>query len=89
MVMNCHKWALLKVYFKNWSNSKNGLIYTDPRFIKEFRKILLTLGFSEKAAKSADYSEQGMQGRNYVAMMVNRAFMDEWEDLVGQRSIEL
>lgn len=82
-------WVHLKVYFTNWSNTKHGLIYTDPRFLREFRKVLMTLGFSSKAIRGIDYSEQGMQGRNYVSMLANSNFVSEWEDLVGENSIEL
>lgn len=49
------------------------------------------MGFSQKALRGIDYTEQGMQGRNYVSMQVNTAFVEEWRDLVGEReeSVEL
>ena len=83
------EFASLKVYFSDWDVSKFGKIFNDPRFMKEFHRILIMLGFSQKVARSVEYSDKGMQGRNYVDMIVNRAFMDEWEDLVGESSIEL
>lgn len=84
-------WTHLKVYFTNWSVREEGLIYTDPGFIRSFRKILMTMGFSQRALRGIDYTEQGMQGRNYVSMQVNTTFVEEWRDLVGEHeeSIEL
>lgn len=84
-------WAHLKVYFTNWNVREEGLIYTDPGFIRSFRRILMTMGFSHRALRGIDYTEQGMQGRNYVSMQVNTTFVKEWRDLVGEReeSIEL
>ena len=61
------------IYFspKSWNVNKHGLIYTDKSFIKSLKELLVSL------AKNGDlpqdlpwedigYSEQGMQGRNYV-----------------------
>jgi hypothetical protein len=81
----------LKVYFTNWNVREEGLIYTDPDFIRSFRKILMTMGFSQRAVRGIDYTEQGMQGLDYVSMMVNTTFVEEWRDLVGEHeeSIEL
>lgn len=75
----------LAAYFdaRKWNLSKHGLIYTDKTWIKEFRKQLRLLGFSEKAVKSVDYSEQGMQGDNYVSMDAGEAFMKEWDKMEG------
>jgi hypothetical protein len=47
---------------KSWDVDKHGLVYTDPRWIKEFRAALRSVGFKGKVS----YSEQGMQGDNYV-----------------------
>jgi hypothetical protein len=71
--------AELRVYFpkKCWDTKKHGLIYTDKNWIKEFRAGLINLGFSNIAVKGIDYSEAGMQGRNYVSLDVNKKFMKE------------
>jgi hypothetical protein len=59
----------LRVYFNNWDTNKLGLIYTDKQFMQEFKAVLATkLGFTDKQLKNLCYSEQGMQGDNYVSM---------------------
>lgn len=56
----------LRVYFDEdtWSVHDHGLIYTDSRFISELRAVLADLGISG----SVEYSEQGMQGEDYVSL---------------------
>jgi hypothetical protein len=70
----------LRVYFdkKTWNTNERGLIYTDPGFLKALRRALVDMGFSEKAAKDVQYSEQGMQGDNYVSLDVFKRFVPEW-----------
>jgi hypothetical protein len=59
----------LRVYFNNWDTNKLGLIYTDKQFMREFKAVLATkLGFTDTQLKNVCYSEQGMQGDNYVSM---------------------
>lgn len=67
----------LRVYFpkKCWNIEKDGLIYTDSKWLKELRKYLRSIGFSEKASRDVDYSEQGMQGNNYVSLDVGTIFL--------------
>lgn len=74
----------LRIYFtkSSWNIDKLGLIYTDNLFIKEFRKYLKTnYNFSNKAVKDIDYSEQGMQGYDYVSCDVGKAFLKEWNSI--------
>lgn len=73
----------LRVYFntKSWDTNKDGLIYTDPLFIKELRDCLQTFGFSLDAARDVDYSEQGMQGEDYVSLDVGKILIKEWHNL--------
>lgn len=73
------KFAELRVYFpkKNWDVNKHGLIYTDRNWIKDLRSGLVKLGFSSSSVKSIDYSEQGMQGDNYVSVDVDKKFLKE------------
>lgn len=75
----------LIAYFnqRTWRLSKHGLIYTDKLWIKEFRNNLKALGFSEKAVSDIDFSEQGMQGDNYVSMDVGKYFLNEWDAKMG------
>jgi hypothetical protein len=58
----------MNVFFtkNSWDISKDGLIYTDKGFIQEFRNILISLGFDPEASADVRYSEQGMQGENWV-----------------------
>ena len=58
----------MNVFFtkNSWDISKDGLIYTDQGFIREFRDILISLGFDQEASADVRYSEQGMQGENWV-----------------------
>jgi hypothetical protein len=62
----------LRAYWdkRTWNVNKNGLIYTDKLWFTTFRKSLIDLGFSGKALRSVGYSEQGMQGDDYVSMDV-------------------
>ncbi len=70
----------LKVYFtkKSWNPDKHGLIYTDAGWLRGLREVLSKKGFSPKAVKDVDYSEQGMQGDNFVSLDVGTAFCVEW-----------
>ena len=73
----------LRAYFdtKAWDVNKVGLIYTDPRWIDEFRGLVRSLGFTRNACDDISYSEQGMQGDNYVSMDVGADFMREVEPM--------
>jgi hypothetical protein len=70
------KWGELRVFFtkKTWHPDKHGLIYTDRRFLRELKSCLSQLKIDGKV----DYSEQGMQGDNYVSLDVDRKFINSW-----------
>ena len=72
--------AELRAFFnsKDWPIGKLGLIYTDRQWLKQFREGLMKSGFSKKAVNSVDYSEQGMQGDNYVSLDVGDHFIKEF-----------
>ena len=61
-----------------WDVNKDGLIYTDETWMKTFREGLVSLGFSESVVADVDYSEQGMQGEDYVSMDIGGKFLSEW-----------
>lgn len=63
----------LRVYFdrRTWNVDKHGLIYTDPLFLKQLKALLKKKGFSG----SVEYSEQGMQGNDYVSLDIGKAFI--------------
>jgi len=73
----------LRAYFdtSTWNCNETGLIYTDPRWINEFRGLMRSLGFTRRACEDITYSEQGMQGHNYVSMDVGADFMHEAEPM--------
>ncbi len=64
----------LRVYFntKFWNVEQDGLIYTDRNFLAELREFLNT---HKLAGADVDYSEQGMQGSNYVSLDVGGEFL--------------
>lgn len=67
----------LRVYFntKFWDVNTDGLIYTDSNFIEELRDFLIAHDLSD----DVDYSEQGMQGDNYVSLDVGEGFIKLWD----------
>ena len=69
---------LRAIFDKGWNVKKDGLIYTDELWIKDFRNGLVALGFSREAAEDVNYSEQGMQSATYVSMDVGKKFLNEW-----------
>jgi hypothetical protein len=79
-------WGELRVYFNTdtWNVEDNSLIYSDPHFeVNLFDFLQLGLHFSGKAAGSVMYSEQGMQGNDFVSFDVKKAFIDEWLAIPG------
>jgi hypothetical protein len=66
----------LRVYFatEDWNVEEDGLIYTDKLFIKQLNSFLVEQGLTK-----VDYSEQGMQGDNYVSCDVGADFIKAWE----------
>jgi hypothetical protein len=59
----------LRVYFdtKTWNVETDGLIYTDPAFLSAIRVAFGT--------DDIHYSEQGMQGTNFVSFDVGQEFL--------------
>lgn len=70
----------LRVFFmpETWDISADGLIYTDPRFERDVKLILKAYGFSPRAYDHISYSEQGMQGVDFVSFDVNGTFIAEF-----------
>jgi hypothetical protein len=72
-------WGELCVYFntEDWNVSKDGLIYTDKQFMQELQAFLDAQGLP---GKDVCYSEQGMQGDDYVSLdIVSAKFLQAWE----------
>ena len=73
----------LRVYFntEDWDVNKDGLIYTDKQWRNELQAFLDTHGLP---GKDISYSEQGMQGDNFVSMdIVSAKFLQAWEAKFG------
>ncbi len=68
----------LRVYFatEDWNVEQHGLIYTDSLFLKQLQSFLNKHGI---AGADVEYSEQGMQGDNYVSLDVGKKFLDSWK----------
>ena len=66
----------LCVYFntEDWDVNVDGLIYTDKQFKQDLNAFLLAQGLP-----AVEYSEQGMQGDNYVSLDVEGKFLTAWE----------
>ncbi len=69
----------LCVYFdKHWDTSKDGLIYTDGLFLELLRDKLTEAGLD---GSDVDYSEQGMQGEDYVSLDVGESFLRSFKEI--------
>ena len=70
----------LCVYFNtaDWDVNVDGLIYTDSEFLHELNAFLVEQGLC-----AVEYSEQGMQGDDYVSCDVGEEFLALWEAKFG------
>jgi hypothetical protein len=64
----------------SWNTDSDGLIYTDDLFLKQLHEFLMSQGFTAETATDVSYSEQGMQGDEYVSLDVSSEFCQEWLD---------
>jgi hypothetical protein len=85
----------LRAYFEphgytigSWNVAGHGLIYTDKLWLREFKAGLRDTGLSIKATQNVGYSEQGMQGNDYVSMDVGPTFYKFWLRLQAKRKKE-
>jgi hypothetical protein len=79
----------LRVYFDTatWDVNSQGLIYTDPGFFAGLKQHFESQGID---VSDLSYSEQGMQGTDYVSLDVGGQFIDTWSRLsVDQLLTEL
>ena len=72
----------LRVYFNTdtWNVREDGLIYTDRQFERELREFLDSHGLP---GKDVSYSEQGMQGDDYVSLDIGEKFLTAWARKFG------
>lgn len=76
----------LCIYFdeSTWNVKVDGLIYTDKQFRNELQAFLDAHGLP---GKYISYSEQGMQGDDYVSCDVNEDFIDAWAAKFGEEAV--
>lgn len=67
----------LRVYFdqRDWNVGYDGLIYTDQLFIKQLKAFFKLHNIP---TEDVSYSEQGMQGSNYVSLDVGAEFIQSY-----------
>jgi hypothetical protein len=75
----------LCVYFNTdtWNVNTDGLIYTDSQFKIDLMRFVTEHGL----VVDLSYSEQGMQGDNYVSLDVGAEFIASWEAKFGQLEV--
>ncbi len=75
----------LRVYFNTdtWDVNKDGLIYTDKLFKQDLMAFIKEHGLVVDLC----YSEQGMQGDDYVSLDVGKDFLDSWAAKFGVDSV--
>lgn len=73
-----YRFGELCIHFNtdDWRVNKHGLIYTDNQFMQELREYLTSIGLD---GADIDYSEQGMQGDNYVSCDVGADFIASYK----------
>lgn len=60
----------------DWRVDKDGLIYTDSTFMEGLQMYLTEIGLD---GADVSYSEQGMQGDNYVSCDVGESFIASYK----------
>jgi len=72
----------LRIYFntETWDTRKDGLIYTDGQFFEDVTNFLV----EHELGLDVSYSEQGMQGNDYVSCDVGPKFLKSWTAKFGQ-----
>jgi hypothetical protein len=75
----------LRVYFDTdtWDVNKDELIYTDSKFKQDLMQFVKQQGLVVDLC----YSEQGMQGDDYVSLDVGAEFLDSWARKFGVDSL--
>ena len=66
-----------------WDVDVDGLIYTDSGFYADLQQYIKQQGLVVDLC----YSEQGMQGDNYVSLDVGQDFLDSWASKFGVDSL--
>ena len=83
-VSDDHEYGELRAYFdvKDWDVNRDGLIYSDMGWKHSFLTCMESyFGLSPDAILDVSYTEQGMQGKDYVSMDVGKQFLIECDAL--------
>lgn len=78
-------------YVKDWDTDRHGLVYTDEKWLREFRKAFYAKFPAMKGIDPRiDYTEQGMQGRNYVSlqMWVSKGRMSRFRNFLQDSGVQ-
>ena len=77
-----------RVYFntEDWDTAEDGLIYTDKGFLRELREFLDAHGLP---GDDVCYSEQGMQGDDYVSLDAGTKFYNAWIEKFALRKEDM
>ena len=80
---NVGEFGEMRVFFNpdTWDVIEHGLIYTDDMFERELRSLLQSVGFTAEEAENVSYSEQGMQGDDYVSLDMGERACAAWRRL--------
>lgn len=63
-----------------WNVKELGLIYTDKLFKRQLQEFLKECGFLD--ADTISYSEQGMQGKDFVSLDTSDEFAREYDQKI-------
>ncbi len=76
----------LAVYFNTdtWNVDTDGLIYTDSQFKQDLMQFVKQHGLVVDLC----YSEQGMQGDDYVSFDIGADFLRSWQAKFGLDSLQ-
>ena len=76
-VSNFQDHGELRVYFdeQTWDTEHHGLIYTDDGFVTQLKQLLADRGI----IGGVSYSEQGLQGEDFVSFDVDGEFIRAWQ----------
>jgi hypothetical protein len=73
----------LRAYFDTnvWNVERDGLISLDPGRLLDLQDLLTSLGFSESASHTVNYSVSSMQGDDFVSLDIKEQFILECDPI--------
>ena len=75
----------LRVFFDegDWNVDVDGLIYTDQLWLEQLRNYFRHRGMTINEVNHVTYSEQGMQGRDFVSLDASASFIKAYITMGG------